>query len=208
MSTAALTSTSFIGMDIEISRTAKWESRVQENVAGKETRISYRTIPRWNWEVKFNFLRNNNPGLAQNNTVEFANFTAFYNNRAGAFDSFQWQDPEDNSVLGQSLGVGTGVASGYQLVRSLGGFTENIFAPSTVTAVYVDSTSVGFTVTNWGSSIPGQITFSTLSPTSTQNLSADFQYYWPVHFDADTMVYERMVNRIWAIKKVSFTSII
>lgn len=206
MSTAVLTSTSFPGMDITYSRMPKWETRVQENVAGHETRVALRTIPRWTWELKFNFLRNSTAyNSATVGSSEYASLNGFFNARAGGFDSWQWLDPQDNIVSTTVTGSGSSI---YQLQRTLGGFTENVLAPSSSWAATVDSSAVTTTTFFWGSSVPGQIQFSTLNPTSTMTIAVSGSYYWPVRFDADTMQFERMMNNLWELKKVSFTSII
>ncbi len=216
MSTQVLTSTTFTGMDIAINRKPQFMNRVQENVSGKETRIALRTVPRWTWEVTFNFARSTS---AQANSQEFANLTSLFNTLSGGFDSFQWGDPEDNS---ESLGPATLVSTAggtYQLTRAMGAstFFENIFAPNVVSQVFVVNSSgqssgstVGITQNNWGSTIPGQVTLSTFSPTpgSSASVFATFTYYWPVRWDQDEMQFDRFGYGWWEVKKMSFTSII
>ncbi len=214
MSSQVLTSTTFIGIDIAINRKPKFMNRVQENVSGKETRVALRTIPRWTWEVTFNFARST---AAQANSQEFASLTSLYNSLSGGFDSFQWLDPEDNSA---SLGPATLVSStsgSYQLTRAMGAstFFENVFAPNVVSQVFAvnssglsSSSTLSITQSNWGSSIPGQITLSTFTAGSTASVFANYSYYWPVRWDQDEMQFNRFGLGWWEVKKMSFTSII
>ncbi len=204
MGTTILTSTSFV-TDIAINRTPKFSNIVQENVSGKETRIARRIIPRWTWDITFNAVRS----TAQANSTEFASLTSFYNSLSGGFDSFQWLDPEDNTTTNSPL---TYLSAGvYQMARTLGTFSENIFAPSTLTNVTVQGSSgstVAATFTAWGSSAPGVLTLSTLTPTSTTTVWASFTYYWPVRWDKDEMAFDRFGSGWWEVKKMTFTSII
>lgn len=214
MSTALITSTSFVGMDIAFTRTPTWETRIQENVSGKETRVTYRTIPRYTWEINFNFLRNSSaysPGGLGVGSSEYSAFVDFYNNRSGAFDSWQWQDPEDNTGVTETLlFVSAGV---YQLQRNVGSgtFMDPIYAPNDSFQVWIAGSSastVGITPNYWGSSSPGLITLTTATPSSGTAVFGSFTFYWPVRFDVDKFGLERMMNNLWMLKKVSFTSII
>lgn len=214
MSTQLLTSTTFAGLDIAINRKPTFMTKRMENVAGKEVRVALRTVPRWTWDVTFNFLRSTSQ--AQLQSQEFANLTSLYNSLSGGFDSFQWLDPEDfNETLSLLAASTTGT---YQLSRQMGtstNFSENIFAPSTVTQVFAVNSSgvssastLAITQNNWGSSIPGQITLSTFTPGSSVSVYATFTYYWPVRWDQDEMQFERFGLGWWEVKKMSFTSII
>jgi hypothetical protein len=101
----------------------------------------------------------------------------------------------------------------FQLVRTMPGTTvsETIYAPTTVTSVFVGGTlmsSTKWSVSNWGSTSPGVITFSTTSiPPSAQAVTADFQFAWPCSFDQDEFSFEEFVSRFMALKKCTFTSI-
>lgn len=214
MGTQVLTSTSFIGTDIALNRKAIFKNRKQENVSGKETAIALRVIPRWQWEITFNFARS----TYQANSTEFASLTSFFNSLSGGFDSWLWQDPEDNTeTLGQAILISTANPGTYQLSRTLGNFgtfAENIYAPNVVSQVFLVGSSlssgstVGVTVGSWGSSIPGQITISTFSPSTSVIPFVNFSYYWPVRWDQDEMQFERFGSGWWAVKKMTFTSLI
>lgn len=199
------------GIDISISRKVEWDSIVQEAVSGKETRLARRIYPRREFELKFNFLRSSTTAGFAPAVNELATFEGFFNNRFGMFDSFLWQDPDDNTVVGQGLGNGYG-GSAFQLLRAFGGFVEPVYAPNVINNVYVGSTapvsSTTYTVSVWGSSAPGIVTFSTYAPSTSQAVSVDFTYYIPVRFNDDNMTFDRFVNLIYENKKVGFKSII
>ena len=192
------------GIDISISRKVAWDTITQQAVSGKETRVARRIYPIREFGLKFNFLRSSTIWL------ELQQLEGFFNARQGMYDSFLWTDPDDNAVLAQGLGQGNGVATLFQLVRPFGGFAEPIYAPNTVTNVYFDSTaqsSTTYTVNQWGSTIaPGTLSFA-IAP-STQVVTADFTYYWPVRFTIDDLSFDRFVNLIYDNKALSFRTIL
>lgn len=200
------------GLDITITRTVEWNTTVQEAVSGKETRVAKRQFPRREFGLKFNFLRSSTLAVGKPSNLELQTFEGFFNNRLGMEDSFLWTDPEDNSILGQTIGTGDSTGVSFQLYRALGGFVEPIYAPNVLTNVYVGSSVVGssaYSFTGWGSTVPGVLTFSTTSiPPSGQNVAVDMTFYLPVRFTDDKMTFERFVTFIYDDKKVGFKTII
>jgi hypothetical protein len=208
-----LTSTTFIGIDIAINRKATFLTRTQENVSGKETRVSLRTIARYTWDMKFNFLR-----ASVSTSLEFSNFAALFNTVGGSFDTFQWLDPEDNVTALSTLSFVSSAPSVFQLQRAVGNSTtyDPIYAPSTAALLVFavnssgqsSASTIGVTVNYWGSSAPGTILPSTFSPGSSASLVTTFSYYWPVRWDSDDLQLDRFGFGWYEIKKMSFTSVI
>src|SRR5229473_1666909 len=115
-----------VGLGWSVKRVPMWKTRVQEAISGKETRIADWSFPRWKWELAYDFLRGD-AGHA-----EFQSLAGFFNQRQGVFDSFLYQDADDNGATAQLLGSGDGATRSFQLVRTLGGFIEPIIAPNAV----------------------------------------------------------------------------
>src|SRR5579875_1711002 len=197
---------SLLGLGWGCKRTPLWKTRVQEVVSGKETRVAYWSFPRWQWELTFDFLRQ--PSSAGSSDAEFAALAGFFNARQGQFDTFLYQDPDDNAVAGQGIAVGDGSTVSFPLVRAFGTVVEPILAPNIVSGVYVGGVPVpgsGFTVSRWGSASPGTITFTT-APASGAVVSADFSYYFPCRFTADDLTFEKFMAQLYSAKKVGFVS--
>lgn len=194
------------GKGFDIVRTPIWGNSVEQFVSGKEIRINNGwTYPRYQWDLLFNFLRSDSTNL------EFQTLLGFYNTMNGAYDSFLYSDTDDNSVTGQGLGTGNGSKLTFQLVRTFGNYTEPVLAPNTVSAVYVDGSSISnsyWSVSNWGTSTPGLITFAGgHAPTSGKAVTADFTYYFPCRFNDDKVAFNNFMNMLWACQKISFISI-
>src|ERR1039458_1646325 len=115
-----------------VTRTPSWDTTVQQNLSGKEVRIANSTYPRWKWELSFSVLRS---AAAY---TEFQQLAGFFNALQGSFDTFQYQDADDNAVTGQTIGTGDGTTTAFQLVRAFGGFIEPVLAPNNLSAVYLN----------------------------------------------------------------------
>jgi uncharacterized protein (TIGR02217 family) len=169
----------------------------QLSVSGRENRAALWLYPRRQYQLSFNFLRDDA-------TEEFRTLVAFVLARQGAYDSFLFDDPDDDAVTGQPLGVAGAGQTQFQLVRGLGGFVEPILAPKAVTAVYVNGGSIGtaFTVNAQG----GILTLSA-APATGVEITADFTYYWPCRFLADQYDFAKILNRLWEQKKLDFITL-
>lgn len=128
------------GLAFPVKRTPMWKTRVQQAISGKETRLADWSFPRWQWEMAYDHLLQGTSGGATR--TDFAQLAAFFNARQGMFDSFLFQDADDNAVSAQPLGVGDGATSSFQLVRAFGGFVEPVLAPNAVSAVRLAGVSI------------------------------------------------------------------
>jgi uncharacterized protein (TIGR02217 family) len=207
MSTQVLPALAGLGFDVV--RQPRWSNSTQRSVSGKTTRIAYWNYPLWTWTLKFDFLR------ADPTNVEWQQLVSFFNSMRGGFDSFLFDDVDDDGVTGQTIGTGAGATTTFQLVRSMSGFVEPIYAPDTTGAigsiaenVYVNGVpktiNVDYTVSAWGTAAPGVVTF-TSAPTGT--ITADFNYYWPCRFATDSMDFTKFMKQLWRGDKVAFESI-
>ena len=200
MSTAILPS--LVGLGFDVVRTPQWDTVVQESLSGKETRIARQTYPRWKWELSYNILRSGSYG-------ELQQLAGFFNSRQGKFDSFLYQDADDNSVTGQQIAVGDGVTTSFQLVRSFGGFVEPMLAPNVVSNVYINGvaqSTASYSVAAWGSSNAGMVTFSA-APAGGANITADFSYYFPVRMSEDSVAFNMFISGHYKAKKFGFISV-
>lgn len=131
---------SLIGLTWKKIRTPNFETINQEAVSGAETRIALRPYPKYGWKMDFSYLGSGQIGQISNS--DFNTLFGFFNERQGKFDSFLITEPDDSSVTGQSIGQGTGSIKAFQMVRTLGGFSEPVLAPNAVSAVYLGGISI------------------------------------------------------------------
>jgi uncharacterized protein (TIGR02217 family) len=187
---------SLAGLEYPVVRTPVFRTLIQETASGMETRAALQLYPRWQYTLSFNFLRDD-----ANN--EFRTLLAFFLARQGSFDSFLFDDVDDDQVTGQAISLGDGSTKVFQLVRSFGGFTEPVLAPNTVT---MKVGGVALSGSDWSYSGPGQVTLN-VAPGHGAGVTADLTYYWPVRFLADQYDFAKFMNRLWEQKKLDFISV-
>ena len=193
------------GMSFSVTRTPVWSNQLQTSISGKDTAVAYWSYPKWRWTIPFEMLRSDTVN------AELQNLAGFFNLRTGSVDTFLYTDPYDKVVSGQLIGTGDGVTALFQLARAWGGFVEPMFAPNTVTSVTVNSAVVAsslYTVSPWGSTAPGMVTFSSGAiPASSYAVAASFSYYFPCRFMDDTQTFENFMYNLWNNKSVKFQSV-
>ena len=92
MSTAVLPTLK--GLTFDVEREMLWNNQVQQSISGKETRIAYWSAARYRWTLTYSMLRSDSSNL------ELQSLFGFCSARQGSFDSFLYQDSDDNSVTG------------------------------------------------------------------------------------------------------------
>jgi uncharacterized protein (TIGR02217 family) len=191
------------GIAYPVNRSPVFDTTVQASISGKETRIARQTYPRWKWSLTYNILRSA-AALA-----EYQAIVGFFNSRQGMFDTFLYQDTDDNFVSGQQIGIGDGTTRTFQLVRSFGGFIEPVLAPNTTAgvAVYLNGTiTAAYTLSLWAGGAPGVVTFTT-APASGVVITANINYYWPCRFDMDSADFSLFMSGFYELKKLSIISV-
>jgi uncharacterized protein (TIGR02217 family) len=199
-----------VGTGWPITRTPVWDTIVQQSISGKEVRIAKQTYPRWKYELVISILRSS----AAYSSTEFQYVVGFFNSRQGMFDTFLYQDADDNSVTSQALGTGDGTTTVFQFVRAFGGFIEPVLAPNTGGTINVYLNGVlqsgsSYAVNGWGtgsSNGPGSLVFNS-APGSGVVITADFSYYWPCRMQTDSVDFSLFLSGMYENKKLSFISV-
>lgn len=192
---------SLIGLEYPVPRSALWNTIVEESVSGKRVGIGLWSYPRWAWEVSFSYL-------PFDGDQDFQELAGFFNEVYGRMDTFLYTDADDNTASSQPIGLANGVLEEFQLVRTMGGFTEPMLAPNVVSEVKIGSSvqaSSTYSVSRWGDDSPGVVTFSS-APSSSGIVTASFTYYFPVRFDDDAMSFENFLKQIYLGRSIKFSS--
>lgn len=197
---------SLAGLEYPVRRTPIFNKIVQTAASGNEVRAALWSMPRWQWTLSFNFLRDDS-----NN--EFRTLLGFYLARQGAYDSFLFTDPDDNSVTSQTIATTDGASRLFQLNRTFGGFTENVLAPNTVTTLKVNGVTkvqgTDYYVAGWQDATypPGTIYFLLGIPAAGNPITVTYSYYWPVRFLEDQYDFDKFMNKLWEQKKLELISL-
>jgi uncharacterized protein (TIGR02217 family) len=196
-----------------------FKTRKQVSVSGKETALADWSAPRYRWDLTYTLLRQ---GSFQASTwSEFATLMGFYDQMKGGFDTFLYQDQDDYTVTGQGIAIGNGSQLYFPLIKSFGGYAEQVLAPNVVTAVYFNGVAQtvgsvwnwctwGGTAGNGGGAVTwttaGYLYFGT-APANGVVITADFSYYYPCRFVDDQCEFEKFQAGCYAVKKMSFMSV-
>jgi uncharacterized protein (TIGR02217 family) len=200
-----------------------WDTTKQVALSGKEVRFANRTQARYQYTLSLEALDSDGSRSAlvanSKQTLE-----GFFNQLLGGALSFWFWDVDDCQVISQNFGVGDGSTAVFQLVRTAGGWTDNVFAPlNSGSPVTVPSAAGGTTTATYAapniyiggvlqspsaysiSTANGQITFAS-PPAAAAALTWDGNYYWLCNFDDDTIAMEKFMRGLWSAKKISFTT--
>ena len=198
------------GLTYPFDRTPIFDTIIQANVSGKEVRLANQIYPRYQWDLIYSMLRQGvSAGVAY---TELQQLMGFYNQMQGSFNSFLFQDPDDNAVTGQAIGTGDGATTTFQLVRAMGGYVEPVQAPNLAGTIHIyvngalKTVTTDYTISGWGSANPGVVTFTT-APGNTLPITADFGFYFPVRFVNDQIPFSKWIGNMYEAKKISLMSV-
>lgn len=186
------------GLDWPIRKTLITNTQIRTTPSGREWRSSMMVVPRYRYTLTYEFLRN---AAAW---AEFQTLFGFAELRLGAYDSFLFNDKDDNAVTAQAFGLGDGSTVAWPLVRTLGASTMRVFALNGPPSIYkagVLQTS-GYTV----DLNTGMVTFAT-APAGGVVLSWTGAYYQRVRFESDNMDFDKFMSQFWKLGQVRLLSV-
>ena len=168
------------GIAWPVVRSMSARSTRQESASGKRIVLPWRSVPRYTWELSYEFLRSALWTDANGSYSELETLTAFYLAQVMSGGAFAYTDDEDSTVTTQGFGAGDGTTLAFQLVRARGGFTEPVYLP-TITGLTVGGVAkVAGTDFTLGST--GIVTF-TVAPTGGAALQWTGTFAWLCRFD-------------------------
>ena len=173
---------------------------IKTAVSGREYRSRDQASPRYTYKASYEFLRDKRRGYD-----ELSVLLGFFNARGGAFDSWLFDDGDDNSVTAQAFGVGDAVSTTFQLVRTLGGSVEPVYAVNAAPQIYVNGTlkTVG---TDYTVGANAGITF-TAAPAAAAVLTWSGTFYWRCRFVLDQLEFNKFMWRLWELKTCDFITV-
>lgn len=178
-----------------VVKAPKWSTKVQTTASGRETRASFYASPRWHIKVSFAVLRQN----------EMQQLAGFFNARRGSWDTFLFYDPQECQVSGQPFGLGNGVTSRFQLLRSVGGFVEPVFGLKEPPQIMRDGVllqqGTDYTVDNMAT-----VTF-VVPPGANTELTWSGKYCFRCRFQQDQAEFEQFMSNLWALKRVELLTV-
>lgn len=187
------------GLEFNVHRVPTWKTIIRTTPSEREYRTRNQVYPKRRRQLSYEFLRSS-AAFAELQTME-----GFYNLHAGACESFLFNDPDDQSVTMQAIGIGDGVTKDFQLGRAWGGVVEPIAARNGSTQIYKDGVlqSSGFSYI-LGDFYPlntNKIRFTT-APAAGVVVAWIGSYYWRCRFLRDEIDFVVFLNQLWKTGQV------
>jgi uncharacterized protein (TIGR02217 family) len=186
------------GLTWNVRKEPTWKTKIQESVSGKELRAAWMSYPNWRFSLSYEVLR-------ANALAELQSLVGFFNARAGAFDSFLYHDPDDNSVTNYQFGTGDGSTKDFQLVRSYGGFVEPVQNLNGSPSIYKAGV-LQAPVSDYNLGATGIVSFVT-APANGAALTWTGNFYYRVRFAQDRAEFNQFLYQLWELKKLEFISV-
>lgn len=182
----------------------QFDTTVQVSVSGKESRHINRVQPRYTCTIQIAGLDSNgsNAGLIYNS---LQTLVGFYNQCYGRALLFQYSDPDDGSVTNQPFGIGDGTSTSFQLCRTVGGFTDNVFAPTGSPKIYSNGTLLT-PGSNYSINMATGIVTLTSAPLTGTSLTWTGTYAWWCAWDNDALDISNFASGLYEMKKASFST--
>lgn len=205
------------GLKIDITRTVINNTIIQEATSGKELRANLWSYPRYRFELNFEFLRS--ASNTNNATLkEYEAIIGFLQAKAGNYDTFLFDCPDDNTATDMRFGTGNGSTTQFQLQRSLlpstfwsnppilwpyvGDGFEPVFYTNGTPTIKVN----GSTVTPTSISSTGLVTLSS-APANNVPITWSGSYYWKVRVEESEYEFTRIFNGIWELSEISLITV-
>lgn len=185
-----------------VRKTPVFNTIVQKPASGRgELRLALQTYPRWQFELDVNYLK----GDATLPSSYFTTLLGFYLQAQGQAADWLYSDPFDFNVSGQNFGTGDGTTVSFQLVRTLGGFTDIVQNLNGAPSIYINGVNQG---SGWTVGPTGIVTFSS-APGSGAALSWYGNFYFRCRFNTDSLDdLQEDLFQVWSLKGLKFLSVI
>lgn len=108
------------GIAVGTTKHPEFKTGVFEALSGLESRVKFRRYPKYTFGLNLEFL------IENREEQQLTELMGFMLGRAGMYAPFLFKDATDYRVTDQVFGVGDGVSTEYQLIRTYGGFDEPV----------------------------------------------------------------------------------
>ncbi len=195
------------GLNWPVIKVPRFNTIVQPSVSLWELRGSFSPYPQWEWTLGFSVLRQ------YGSNVEYKTLQNFYLARQGRFDSFLFDDINDDTATAEPFGTGDGSTVAFQLIRhfATSGFSEPVYnvygasfsgAPAIYNNAVLQTPAVDYNI-----SATGLVTF-TSAPANGHALTWTGTYRWRVRFSDDSITMREFASLYWEAQQVKFLSVL
>jgi len=173
----------------------------------------------YEWDMPVSVMRDFKPCAAYLIPSELKRLQGFFLAAQGSLVPFPFEDPDDNTVVGQSIGTTDGSSSTeFTLIRTYGDIsyggaeTEPIGLLNTLSTLYINGVpgvlGTDYSVTT---TTPYGQYVNILNGDSGHPITVDMTYYFWVRFKDDSLDFEKFSGApgagYWAVKKLTLHSL-
>ena len=188
----------FPGLSFPIRRTLVWKNIRQPAISGLSPMFPQWSYPRWRYSVPLEVLR------THSSYTELQSLVGFINAVTVAGGTFKYADAYDGSVTDQNFGTGDGSDTTFQLCRTLGSFTEPVYAPTGTPTIKVAGVTKA-TPADYSIGDTGLVTF-TSAPAAAAALTWTGSFAWLCQFDNDETDLMQLDGYRWGVEELTFTT--
>lgn len=181
-----------------------FKTRVAMHASGREVRAALMQYPLYEFEAVYNGLTSSASLFAGLGANSQQTLMGFFLQMQGQFATFLYTDPDDNSIAGQTVGIGDGSTTSFMIVRALGGFVEPVSWVTDLQNVYFNGVLQSSSA--YSLATPNTLTFTT-APGSGVIVSADFSFAFNCRFLDDQMDFQEFITSLWRLASVKFRSV-
>jgi hypothetical protein len=179
---------------------------------GADIDLALAQYPLHNFELTYEFLRDR--WFWSTASLEFKTMMGFFLMLGGSVGRFLYKNPDDCFVAAQQIGTGDGAtttfgpiqrsfgANGYSASEPVGQIDTT--QPITVRLGNAAQPSSLWTL-NTASPLNQTITFAT-APAASVPIYMDFAYFYYCKFPDNSNTFEKFMDRLWLLQKVSIRS--
>ena len=189
------------GQGWPVHKRPTFSTRIASHVSGREVRSPLYVATLYEFELCFDALAAG-PGFGGVGAGTLQQLLGFVLACQGQLTPFLYVDPGDRFVPGQMLGVGDGVATGFPVVRSLGGVTEPVSWATSLANV----TAGGTPAAAWSLTAPATLSFAA-PPAAGAAIVADVGYAFLCRFLDDSQDFENVMVGLWQVQSLKFRSV-
>jgi uncharacterized protein (TIGR02217 family) len=181
------------GLTWSVFKTPQWNTKIQTATSGRELRSAWFSTPKYGFKLSYEILR------AATAYSELQTLMGFFNARQGSFDNFLYDDPTDDAVTAQPMGIGNGTQTVFPLVRTLGAHTEPVMNVNAITGIYINGTAATACTVDG----QGNVTFAT-APAAGAAITWSGSYFYRCRFVRDSNEFENFMYQLWRLKEIEF----
>jgi hypothetical protein len=196
----------FNGQGWSVFKRPTLSTRRIRSKSGRSVRMQDFAQALWEFELTFEVLSDSaTPSAVGAQTYQ--TLEAFWLAIVSTADTFLFNDPNDNTVTAQVLGVADGVQTQWTLTRTIAGPSGVTFTEPVGQAYNLVPTTNGVTQTAGFAFVAPNVVQFTTAPTAGTTIGASFMFWFVCEFLDDVLDMENIMETLWQLGSLKFQSV-